>query len=158
MQQFTVPQFIDVEDKIIGPITTRQFVIMLAGFLVMAIFYAIFDFSLFATASLLVFAITGTFSFAKINGRPFHFFVLNVIQTLKRPRLRVWININDVNFSPLNEKEKDTFDQNINIKKKKTPSLSRLNELSLIVDTKGTYKGEDKDDKKEINAIKNVQK
>jgi hypothetical protein len=155
MQQFTVPQFIDVEDKIIGPITTRQFVIMLLGFVIMAIFYAIFDFSLFATASLLVFAITGTFSFAKINGRPFHFFVLNLIQTIKRPRLRVWIKVNDVDFGVEGKQEKDSFDQNMEIKKKKRPSLSRLNELSLIVDTKGTYKGEDKDDKIEINTIKN---
>ena len=31
MQMFTVPQFIDVEDKIIGPITTRQFIICLVG-------------------------------------------------------------------------------------------------------------------------------
>ena len=31
MQQFTVPQFIDVEPKIIGPITTRQFLIFLAA-------------------------------------------------------------------------------------------------------------------------------
>ena len=27
--RFTVPQFIDVEDKIFGPLTTRQFLIML---------------------------------------------------------------------------------------------------------------------------------
>ena len=27
MQQFVVPQFIDVEDKIIGSITVRQFII-----------------------------------------------------------------------------------------------------------------------------------
>ena len=45
MQQFTVPQFIDVEDKIIGPITTRQFVIMLAGFTLIGISYKLFDFS-----------------------------------------------------------------------------------------------------------------
>jgi hypothetical protein len=155
MQQFTVPQFIDVEDKIIGPITTRQFVIMILGFILMAISYAIFDFSLFVTASVFIFAISGTFSFAKINGRPFHFFILNLIQTLKRPRLRVWINVNDVNFEVEGKEEKDSFDQNMEIKNKKSPSLSRLNELSLIVDTKGTYKGEDKDDKIEINTIKN---
>jgi hypothetical protein len=155
MQQFTVPQFIDVEDKIIGPITTRQFVIMILGFILMAISYAIFDFSLFVTASVFIFAISGTFSFAKINGRPFHFFILNLTQTLKRPRLRVWINVNDVNFEVEGKEEKDSFDQNMEIKNKKSPSLSRLNELSLIVDTKGTYKGEDKDDKIEINTIKN---
>ncbi|KKS92044.1 MAG: hypothetical protein UV69_C0039G0006, partial [Parcubacteria group bacterium GW2011_GWE2_43_12] len=31
MQQFVVPQFIDVEDKIIGPITVRQFIIIMVG-------------------------------------------------------------------------------------------------------------------------------
>ena len=29
MEQITVPQFLDVEDKIIGPITVRQFLEML---------------------------------------------------------------------------------------------------------------------------------
>ena len=43
MQQFTVPQFIDFEDKIIGPITTRQFLILMGGFVAIALCYAIFD-------------------------------------------------------------------------------------------------------------------
>ena len=93
MQQFTVPQFIDVEDKIIGSITARQFIIMLAAFILIAIFYKIFDFSLFVVASTLVIFICGALSFVKINGRPFHFFVLNLIQTLKRPNVRVWNHI-----------------------------------------------------------------
>ena len=29
--QFVVPQFIEVEDKIFGPVTTRQFVVLLIG-------------------------------------------------------------------------------------------------------------------------------
>jgi hypothetical protein len=29
MQQFVVPQFIDVEDKIIGPISVRQFLTLM---------------------------------------------------------------------------------------------------------------------------------
>ncbi len=34
MQQFVVPQFIDVEDKILGPLTVRQFLIMLVSCLI----------------------------------------------------------------------------------------------------------------------------
>ncbi len=154
MQQFTVPQFIDVEDKIIGPITTRQFVIMLSGFILMAIFYSIFDFSLFVTASVFVFAISGIFSFAKINGRPFHFFVLNVIQTLKRPNLRVWSQVDEIEIKVDDKKGKDILDQNIDMVKKNKPSLSRLNELSLIVDTQGMYKGEESNNETEISTIK----
>ena len=143
MQQFTIPQFIDVEDKIIGPITTRQFIILLAGFLLMGISYKIFDFSLFLTISILTLIITGAFAFVRINGRPFHFFVLNLIQTLKRPKLRVWNN----KFLLQEKKSYEISDKDIAKQApppsaKIQPSLSRLAELSLIVDTRGEYGGE----------------
>ena len=141
MQQFIVPQFIDVEDKIIGPITTRQFIVMLAGFLIIAVSYKLFDFSLFVTFAVTVALITGVFAFLKINGRPFHFFVLNLLQTLKRPKLRIWHNgyllsdddyeIKEIHFTPAAEVASD-----------KHYTASRLAELSLIVDTKGAYRGE----------------
>ncbi|MDD5071403.1 MAG: PrgI family protein [Patescibacteria group bacterium] len=154
MQQFTIPQFIDVEDKIIGPITTRQFIILLAGFLIMGISYKIFDFSLFLTISILTLIITGAFSFVRINGRPFHFFVLNVIQTIKRPGLRVWRN----EFFPQESQgyemnEKEIIKQTPLPIPKTEPSLSRLAELSLMVDTRGEYKG-DKEGETKIKAIR----
>ena len=90
MQQFTVPQFIDVEDKIIGPVTARQFIIMLAGFMLIAISYKIFSFNLFIGIGMAIFGTSGTLAFLKINGMPFHFFILNFTQTTRRPGLRVW--------------------------------------------------------------------
>lgn len=141
MQQFIVPQFIDVEDKIIGPITTRQFVVMLVGFLIIAVSYKLFDFSLFVTFGLLVLAITGVFAFLKINGRPFHYFVLNLFQTLKRPKLRVWSN----GSSPAGDDygvEESHFAPAAAVASDKHYTTSRLAELSLIVDTKGAYQGE----------------
>ena len=47
MQQFVVPQFIDVEDKVIGPVTVRQFLILLVGGGVLFIAYRLSDFTLF---------------------------------------------------------------------------------------------------------------
>jgi hypothetical protein len=140
MQQFTVPQFIDVEDKIIGPITTRQFSIMLTGFILIGISYKLFDFSLFVTVSVLIFAIFGMFAFLKINGMPFHFFILNFLQTLKKPSLRVW-NLID------RESEVDEDNQVVAEKKEPLPppklyTASRLTELSLTVDTEGVYREE----------------
>lgn len=139
MQQFTVPQFIDVEDKIIGPITARQFIILLAGFLAMGVFYKIFDFSLFLTTAILTLLISGTFAFLKINGRPFHYFLLNLIQTFKRPGLRVW---NNAFRAEVVEDEADEVEAIARIPA--APKLftsSRLAELSLMVDTKGAYGG-----------------
>lgn len=90
MQQFVVPQFIDVEDKIFGPITTRQFLILLGAGLLIFLAYKLADFTLFVTMLVLVGGLALIFAFVKINGQNFHYFLLNIIQTLRRPSLRVW--------------------------------------------------------------------
>lgn len=144
MQMFTVPQFIDTEDKIIGPITVRQFIICLSGAIVIGISYKLFDFVLFVIVSLLCFFIFGSFAFVKINGRPFHFFILNLIQTTKKPRLRVWNHKNPLKDAVI-EKENDgqEIQESRKVPAKVRPAGSRLNELALIVDTRGIYKGEE---------------
>lgn len=139
MQQFTVPQFIDVESKIIGPITTRQFLILLAAAIIVGLSYRFFDFSLFLTITIAVLFFAAIFSFAKVNGRPFHFFILNITQTLRRPSTRVWNN----RLTVFEEVNKMSF-----IKPEMKPIIkesykkSRLAEIALIVDTQGRYKGE----------------
>ena len=139
MQQFTVPQFIDVESKIIGPITTRQFLILLSAAIIIAAAYKLFDFTLFVTTAVMVFLIAATFSFVKVNGRPFHFFLLNATQTLRRPRTRVWNN----KVTPIEQEEKLTYVKpEAKIEQKEYYKTSRLAEMALIVDTKGRYKGE----------------
>ena len=140
MQQFTVPQFIDVESKIIGPITTRQFLILLSAALIIGLSFRIFDFALFLFITVIVLIIASLFSFVKINGRPFHYFVLNAIQTLTRSNIRVWnhralINDNIEKSEVLVKTERQTV-------VKEYYKKSRLAEVALIVDTKGKYKGE----------------
>lgn len=139
MQQFTVPQFIDVEDKIIGPITTRQFIILLGVAMVIAICYKIFDFTAFLTISIFLIIVAVIFAFFKINGRPFHLFILNVIQTLKRPAVRVWNNATKI--FPIEEEAASIKIEKEIIPQRKQYTSSRLAELALIVDTKGGYKG-----------------
>lgn len=140
MQQFTVPQFIDVEDKIIGPITTRQFIILLAAVILSALDYKIFDFSAFLATCIPTIMIAGIFAFFKINGRPFHLFILNLVQTLKRPAVRIWNNAIKIYLieeaAAIVQVEKEI------VPERRQYSSSRLAELALIVDTKGGYKGE----------------
>ncbi len=143
MQQFTVPQFIDVEDKIIGPVTTRQFVILLAAAILIAIFYKVFDFTAFVVFGLLTIGIAFVLAFVKVNGRPFHFFLLNIIQTFRRPNLRTWHHLlgqsaDDNHVPPLK------FDDTKSTKE--YYERSRLAELSLIVDTQGAYQGAEQEE------------
>jgi len=142
MQQVVVPQFIDAEDKIIGPVTVRQFIELLIGGLIIFIFYKIFDFSLFVVSGLLVFIITAIVAFLKINGQTFHYFALNFLQTLKNPKLKIWKRVlNDKALKAELKKPPEVFKPRL-IKTKFAVSASHLSELALIVDTGGVYQGE----------------
>ena len=141
MEQFVVPQFIDVEDKIIGPITVRQFIILLAGGGLSFVAYKLSDFVLFLIEVVIIMLFTFVIAFIKINGRPIHYFILNIFQTLKRPRARVWRRL----YSRAELKDfMKTAAPSLppQIKTRNKVRASRLAELSLIVDTGGVYQGE----------------
>ena len=138
-QRFIVPQFIDTEDKIFGPITVRQFIIMIIGGLFVFASYKLADFSLFITEAFIIAALTLLVAFVKVNGAPFHMFFLNFIQTFKKPKIRIWSKqeMKVEEYKSENEGQPETY-----VHKKKFLSSSKLSDLSLIIDTGGIYKGE----------------
>lgn len=142
MSQFVVPQFIDVEDKILGPITTRQFAILMVTALVMFIIYKILYiwYALAVDVTLLGAALV--VAFVRINGQPFHYFLLNFLQTFRRPDVRVWNKeLNDSEIIALAKVEIPPPPPPKIYKE--APTTSRLSELALIVNTGGVYRPED---------------
>jgi hypothetical protein len=145
--QFIVPQFIDVEDKIIGPVTTRQFVVLLAAAAMVVIDYQIIykianNFWLFVLSAIFIVGLFATFAFLRVNGRPFHYFMLNFLISLRDPHLRLWSK-----FRSRSElRQKQTFTKlppPIPIKGGLT--RSKLTQLSLVVDTGGAYQESSED-------------
>ncbi len=139
MQQFTVPQFIDVESKIIGPISTRQFLIILSGGVMIFACYKIFDFALFLTLAIIIAVLVLLFSFYNINGRPLQYFILSLIQTFKKPMLRVWNH--KAMITEIGDIKNITYKEMI--PQKEVYKSSKLAALSLIVDTKGKFELDD---------------
>ncbi|PIY96825.1 MAG: hypothetical protein COY66_02765 [Candidatus Kerfeldbacteria bacterium CG_4_10_14_0_8_um_filter_42_10] len=135
--RFVVPQFIDVEDKIIGPLSVRQFVIFLVGFGIIFILFKTLGFIAFLFMGLIVFGLTGIIAFAKVNGQPFHFFLVNIIYAFKRPKLKIWIKEAIYFKTGLHRKEKLKTAKVVLPKKMVTSS--KLAQLSLVVDTGGAY-------------------
>jgi hypothetical protein len=138
MDKFVVPQFIDTEDKILGPLTARQFLIMLGDALIIFLLYSTLDFAAFIFFALVVFALGGTLAFFKVNGMPFHYFLLNLIQTIRRPGLRVWDKaLSDTELKAIiNEPPPPPPPVRI---RKEPLAETRLSELSLVVNTGGVY-------------------
>ena len=141
MQQFVVPQFIDVEDKIIGPVTVRQFIIVLIGAGLDFVAYKLSDFTLFIFLFVIISFLTFGIAFIKINGRPIHYFILNVLQTSRRARVRVWQKIfTNMELKRYSKKEITILPPEVRTKNR--VRASRLAEMALIVDTGGVYQGE----------------
>ena len=137
-----VPQFIDNEDKILGPITVRQFLICLASTFLIFIWFKLLSTALFVLLTIFTIAFAGIFGFLKINGQPFHLFFVNFLQTQVRPKLRVW-------HKELTDKElKAHIDTPGPVIKEQSvikprPASSRLRDLALTVNTGGVYTSDD---------------
>lgn len=140
--QFTVPQFIDAEDRIIGPVTARQFIILMVVGLIEFALFKLVSFVQFLVIGVPLVAVGGIVAFMKVNGQPFHYFLLNLLQTLKKPRLRVWSKVySDAQLKELMA-QKATPPPAVFTRKEFT-AASRLQELTLVVNTGGVYKPED---------------
>lgn len=142
MNRFVAPQFIDVEDRIIGPITTRQFIMMVIGGVIAFLSYKILDTAGFILVLLIVAGLVVLFGFVKINGRRFHEFIRSIIEALRRPKVRVWykyVTLAEI-IEENNYKEEKEVKTDFTPKRKEIEAKS-LKELALIVDTGGRYRG-----------------
>ena len=90
MAQFQVPQFLDIESKIVGPLTLKQFAFIAAPVLI--------SFFLFFTLNTIVWVIiaaililTGAaFAFIKLNGRPLYIMTIHAVTFFWQPKTFFW--------------------------------------------------------------------
>ena len=88
--QFQVPQFIDIEDKIIGPLTLKQFAYIAVGGFVLFLLYYLLQFWLWLMIGSIVGLFIAGLAFFKYNGRPFMVLVFAFFNYFWQPRLYIW--------------------------------------------------------------------
>jgi len=88
--RFQVPQFIDIEDKIFGPFTFKQFVYLAGG---VGLAYVIYTFLPFLIALPLMLASAGLgamLAFYKVNDKPFILFLESWVRFQLTDKLYIW--------------------------------------------------------------------
>ncbi len=90
MKQFQVPQFIDVEDKILGPITMRQFFIMLIPFGTGILLSFILSLWLAIIVTVPVIIGAAVFAFYRPYGMRFSRFFAAFLAYQLKPRMYIW--------------------------------------------------------------------
>jgi hypothetical protein len=88
--QFNVPQFIDVEDKIIGPLSLKQFLLLLGGGMVLVLLWYFFKlWFVLLVGGPIVLAIAASI-FIKINGRPLPTVFMAWLNYWLKPKFYIW--------------------------------------------------------------------
>jgi len=71
MAQYQVPQFIEIEDKIFGPLTLKQFIYLAGGAGLCLAFFTLLPIYIALVFMVPVAAFAAALAFFKVNGRPF---------------------------------------------------------------------------------------
>lgn len=88
--RFQVPQFIEIEDKIFGPLTFKQFIYVAGGVGIAVILFVFLPKFLAAIIALPVVLFGAALAFYKLNGKPF----VNVVEAFVKytftSKLYIW--------------------------------------------------------------------
>ncbi len=88
--QFQVPQFIDTEDRIVGPLTLKQFgFLAVAGIIVFSLYFLL-NFAAWLILSIFVAGAGAALAFVKVNGRPMGTVVSAALHFFWKPQQYVW--------------------------------------------------------------------
>ncbi len=88
--RFTVPQFIEHEAKIVGPLTFKQFIyIGFAGAIGFVLYYSV-PFIIFLAAAIILGLGALALAFLKINGRSLPTILENFLKFSSSPKIYLW--------------------------------------------------------------------
>ncbi len=88
--RFEVPQFIEIEDKIIGPLTWKQFIYLAGGVGLLIVLYFTLPFTFFVLFGLPLIGLSASLAFHRINNRPFSIFLESLISYFSKGKLYLW--------------------------------------------------------------------
>jgi len=143
--QYKIPQNVQIEDKIVGPLTLRQLIYLGVGGGLAYALYTILASRYFIEVWLppvaIITIITLAFTFLKINGIKFNRWILLAITYFYNPRKRIFMmgagdNYNATIFAKEVKKE-ETVDTSKEKAARDKESLDKIGEISKVLDSYG---------------------
>ena len=129
--QFSVPQFVEIEDRIIGPLTLKQFLVLGAGGLLIFLLYRVIGNIIFLIlASLPIGGVTVIIAFGKFNGRTVPELMLSGLGFVSEPRSFIFHKSSQAQKQP----EDEIVEAVEKPKESQEDRLSRLHKLTYILD------------------------
>jgi hypothetical protein len=133
--QYQVPQFIEIEDKIFGPLTLKQFLYTGGGAAIGFIFWMTTPkiIAILVGGPLVAFFLAA--AFYKVNGRPFLVFIEGAIKYALSSKLYIW---KKTEKKPVKKEEAPLPQTQMSLPKL---SQSKLREISWGLDVQDKFDG-----------------
>jgi hypothetical protein len=133
--QFEVPQFIEIEDKIFGPLTWRQFLYVGGGGMMAAVMFLTMPFIIFVLIGIPLGTLAFALAFFPVNNRPFSDFLASMYSYATRQKVYHWQQSKDIVHK--NDPTTDVTNpiyltHHPTMQKKSVASLSRQLELNAL--------------------------
>jgi len=131
--KFHVPQFVDIEDKVFGPLTIKQFVYLAGGGGVSFAFFNYLPVYLYVFLIPLMLVLVVALAFYKPNNRPFIMALESGFEYFRKNKLYVWQKVQKKQQPKEEKKEEVDPLAQLNVPKL---SDSKLSDLSWSLDIK----------------------
>ncbi|MEX0933170.1 MAG: PrgI family protein [Candidatus Paceibacterota bacterium] len=128
--RFQVPQFIEIEDKIFGPLSFKQFIYLVGG---AGIAYALYRLLPLFIAILFIapiLGLAGALAFYQVNGKPFIHTLEAAFHYLNKKKLYLWQKSERKNTTESKTKKEATAERAYNPITVPRLSESRLKDMS----------------------------
>ena len=141
--QFKVPQFLEIEDKIFGPFTFREFVYLVGGAGICYMLYKLLGIWLGAIPILVVAGLSAALTFYHPNGKPFINMIEAGMKFAMQDKLYIWKR----HMSKISNKRQQEIDATAELKKETMNqngvklSGSKLRDLAWSLDVLDLKKG-----------------
>lgn len=139
--QFKIPQDVQREDKIVGPLTLRQLITVgIGGGIAYGLYVTLaqkYFVEIWLPPVILVSLLTAAFTFLKIHDMTFGKFILYLAEYTMKPRKRVWKQMSgDVFISAFGDRSKTRTEKKIDTAGlDKREQFKHVEELSRIADS-----------------------
>lgn len=134
---FGVPQYIDVEDKIAGPLTAKQLLWMFGMGATLLILWSMLEQAAFFVVAVPVVIFFLAFAFYRPYNQPLIKFVFSGFTFLLRPKIYSWQRTPEIKKG-----KKHSSAQLLTGRKEKKVSLDEIKELAKVVDSGGRESSE----------------
>lgn len=133
--RFKVPKDVDIEDRIVGPLTVKQLAWLGGGGGICLLLWKLIEFQVFVFVGIIIMSLSASFAFVRPYNQSLVAFCGSVLLYISKPKLYIWRRIEQI-FPKNNQISKNPKSDLVMVVKKGL-SASEIENLAETLDTSG---------------------